>query len=363
MSKGDDLREILEKRIRYGDYLLSGVPTERELAAETGVSRMTARKAMLDLIETGLLFREANGRVSARPPRENGTMQIGLIVPSLASPDVETWRLALDGIAGSFGVTVRTIMYLHWDDPVLPQALQALDGAFLYLSAEAVPESVLARIRSAGRPVVVIGDDLTAHGLPSIRLFCPSFIHHLLDILAELGHATCHCFNIQTIDAAIECRIAQWNLWRAHRRIPGKLLGHPIAAYQSPLAAAYAEMGRIFDAGELNATSLLCTTAPAAIGAMRALQDRGIRVGSDISICVFNDEGLGRYLIPSLTSVTMPDLAPYISVCLEWMQRNGDGWIGPLLLQPDRVALFRGESTGPCPKAHPAGIPAGTEML
>ena len=51
----------------------------------------------MDLISTGLLIREANGRVSARMPTDNQAMQIGLLVPSLASPDVEAWRLALIG--------------------------------------------------------------------------------------------------------------------------------------------------------------------------------------------------------------------------------------------------------------------------
>lgn len=349
-SKGKKLKETLEKRIRFGDYLLTEVPTERELAAEAGVSRMTARKALLDLIATGLLVREPNGRVSARMPADRQAMQIGFLVPSLASPDVEAWRLALEKTAEKFGATVRTVMYLHWEDPVLSQAIHALDGTFLYLSAEAVSDSAIAAIRSSDRPVVAIGNDLTAHGLQSVRLFPASFVHHVLDMLPELGHEDCDCFNIQTVDDVIEARITQWNLWRAHRRMPGRLLGRPIAAYERPLAAAYSEMGRILDEGELTATSLFCTTAPAAIGAIRAMNDRGIRVGSDISVCVFNDEGLGRYMVPSLTCATMPDPAPYVSVCMEWMQRQGEGWIGPLLMQPDRATLFRGESTGPAPR-------------
>ncbi len=357
-SKGKNLRETLERRIRFGDYLLNEVPTERELAAEAGVSRMTARKALMDLIATGLLVREPNGRVSARMLTNQKTMQIGLLVPSLASPDVEAWRLALERVAGSFNAAVRTVMYLHWEDPVLLQAIQAMDGVFLYLSAEAIPDALIGRIRASERPVVAIGDDLTAHGLPSIRLFPPSFVHHLLDLLAELGHTSCDCFNIQTVDAVIAARIAQWNLWRAHRRLPGKLLGQPIAAYQSPLEAAYAEMGRLLDAGELTATSLLCTTAPATIGALRAMHDRDIRVGVDISVCVFNDEGLGRYMVPSVTCATMPDPGPYLSVCMEWMQRHGEGWIGPLLMQPDGALLFRGESTGAAPETTVQGAAA-----
>ena len=41
------------------------------------------------------------------------------------------------------------------------------------------------------------------------------------------------------------------------------------------------------------------------------------------------------------------------------MQRRGEGWIGPLLMQPSQVPLFVGESTGPCPAAGPNAAAAG----
>src|SRR5205807_225087 len=95
-------------------------------------------------------------------------------------------------------------------------------------------------------------------------------------------------------------------------------------------------------------TALCCTTAPAAIGAMRAMRDRRIEVGKDVSVGVINDEGLGRYLSPSLTSIEMPAPEPYLAVCLDWMRRAGAGWVGSLLLQPQQLPLYVGESTGPC---------------
>ena len=42
MAKVPQLVAILEKRIQRGDYALGGLPTELELAADVGVSRMIA---------------------------------------------------------------------------------------------------------------------------------------------------------------------------------------------------------------------------------------------------------------------------------------------------------------------------------
>lgn len=68
-------------------------------------------------------------------------------------------------------------------------------------------------------------------------------------------------------------------------------------------------------------------------------------IGS-ISVCTINDEGLARYLSPSLTCVEMPDPTPYIRMCIERMQSTDNEWVGSLLIQPSEPQLFMGESTG-----------------
>jgi hypothetical protein len=102
-------------------------------------------------------------------------------------------------------------------------------------------------------------------------------------------------------------------------------------------------------AGPLGATALLCLTMPAALGVTRALYERGLVVGKDVSVCAANDEGIAAYLCPSLTATRMPDPTPYLAVGLEWM--TGAAYGGPLLSRPADVALFVGESTGPAPNA------------
>jgi LacI family transcriptional regulator len=106
-------------------------------------------------------------------------------------------------------------------------------------------------------------------------------------------------------------------------------------------------MCKILSKNELKATALFCTTAIAAIGAIRALRDMGIKIGGDLSVCTVNDEGLARYMSPSLTCIEMPDPTPYIRMCLEQMQSSDNKWSGSLLTQPSQPEVFIGESTGP----------------
>ena len=53
------LREIMRDRIRSGEWKPGDlIPSERELSEQYGISRMTARQAITDLVNEGLFYRE-----------------------------------------------------------------------------------------------------------------------------------------------------------------------------------------------------------------------------------------------------------------------------------------------------------------
>jgi len=350
-TKTKQIERILERRIRYGDYQLTGLPPERELSREVGASRMTTRKAIERLIAKGLLRRLENGRLNISPSALNARATIGFLVPSLSSRNVEKWRIGIEKAASELNMRLRAIHYVHWDDPIVLDALKGFDCVLFNPSAEEIPARIIEKMRESRGLVVVLGRDLSAFGFTSICMFPAFFVQQLLDYLAELGHRHIDCFNVQTIDPVIAGRIQQWELWCAAHNIEGTLLNRPIIPYESdPLEQAYEQMGKILDGNKLKGTAILCTTAPAGVGTVRAMKDRGIRLGRDISICTVNDEGFARYLTPSLTCIEMQDPAPYLRVCLQRIVNEKKGksqWFGPLLMQPQQVLLFKGESAGP----------------
>lgn len=350
MTKIKQIQSILERRIRHGDYLLTGLPAERELSREVGASRMTARKAIERLMEKGLLERQSNGRLTVRRDLTEGLLTFAFLVPSTSSGNIERWRLAIESATKDVNARVRTILYVHWDDPMLLEALENFDSVFLFPSGEEIPSRIIERFKETGRSLAVLERDFTVHNITSVCLFPPFFTQRLLDKLGELGHQKVDCFNVQTLDPIITKRIEQWNLWRATHRIGGQYYGEPVqpyTPYEAQLTWAYDNMCKILDKGQLNSTAIFCTTAIAAIGAIRAMRNRNIKVGEDISVCTINDEGLARYLSPSLTCIEMPDPTPYIRMCIERMQSaDSNEWVGSLLIQPSQPQLFFGESTG-----------------
>lgn len=345
MAKVDRIIELLETRIARGDYALTAFPAEVRLADENGVSRMTARKAVLQLMADGLLERDEVGRlcvtrnrVSTRP------LHIGFFSPMLNSSALR-WRRAVEQVVHAHGGYVRCVPFHHWDDPMLLEAVDKFDGIFLGSPAEALPANIAERLQTGRAKVVITGANYSHLGLASIDLVPTISVATLLDYLGELGHRRIAAFNTQPMDLVIERRLEQWQSWLGANDCSGELRNHPEASYGEPMERAYAEAKIWLSSGELKDSAVFCLTLPAAIGLMRAMGEKSLVPGREISVCSANDEGLGRFLYPAVTSIQMPDPGPFLEECVQWMA--GKEWTGPLFKRPQHAELFIGESTSP----------------
>lgn len=343
--------ERIARRVRRGDYACQPVPSEQRLADETGVSRMTLRKAVDRLVQQGVLQRRPNGRIGIANGRGAAKAQIALLAPAYPSLDVDAWRVALERAAAPFGAHVRPVDYVHPDDPVIGEALRGFDGIFLAASGDPLPTALLTRLRNNRRPVVMLNWDMSAAGLRSISLFPTRAVTTLLEHLRKLGHQAVDCINAQPVDPDIQQRIQAWDTWRAARSLAGDLINSPVKPYQPVVDRVYEVMTRRLGTNAQRATAVLATTMPAAVGVLRAMHECGLRPGHDVSVCCVNDDGLAGYLVPSLTHLLRPDPAVHIRKCLNWMMTERPrNWTGPLCLQPRTASLFKGESTGPAPE-------------
>lgn len=67
----------------------------------------------------------------------------------------------------------------------------------------------------------------------------------------------------------------------------------------------YETMRRALDGG-LDATGIVAMCDTIAVGAMKALSERGLRVPEDVSVTGFDDIDYARYAVPGLTTVSQP---------------------------------------------------------
>lgn len=348
MTKFQYIATLLENRILYGDYRLKAFPSERELALEVQVSHMTARKVVLHLIDKGLLVRQPNKRLMVNTHQENAKkqMHIALLVPAFPDPYLELWHLWLNEISRKRNFFVRAIGYCHWDDAIIKDTIEGFDGTFLLPLADEIPPSLIQRLKQTPRPVVVLGQDLSAQKIPSLRLTSPQMVQQLLDYLAGLGHRHIDCLNTQSPDQVVNRRIRQWQQWLHVHEGTGRLFNEPVPVYQSPMQGAYETTKRLLTANELKPhATLFCVTTTAAMGALRAIYEKGISVGKEISICSAEDgANIAPYLTPALTCLKDCDPHPYLGRCLDWMLAGGKDWTGPFVVEPADALIFPGET-------------------
>jgi len=351
--KYDEVARVIERRVKLGDYILGGVPGERELAAEQGVSPMTARKAVQKLVDEKVLVRKPNGRLQINPINDIGKssreLQIGFLAPAFESTETAFWKCAVSNLKVDFPYNIRPVRFVHWEDPIVADAVNSFDGIILVSPAETIPNYVGEVLRTASSFIVSMEMNLSHLGIPSVCLFPATAIHRLMRHLYDLGHRTIDCLSTQPTDPICIDRMAQWRMWCDLHDVEGTLHLHPVKSFEPALPRAYTVMNELLDSGEFKATAVLCITEPAAVGCLRAIHEHNLVAGRDISVCVVNDEGQARYLTPTVTALELVDPVPYISMCVRHMASGKKEWEGPLVLQPDEVPLFIGESTGPAP--------------
>ena len=352
MAKIDRILQLLETRIARGDYAMTLFPTEHGLAEEMSVGRMTARRAILRLVDKGLIFRDSSGRMSVTTERlADRPMHIGFVAATLSSASLR-WQNSAQENVQSVGGHMRVVTYFHWDDPTLLEVTDSFDGIFLIPPAETLPPQLAERLLSSRARIVALGADFSALGLRSIDTVSTRSVDALMEHLEQLGHREIAVINTQPMVPAIEERLTHWQNWMAGRNYSGELINEPEASYGDPMKRAYTVMNERLEKGQgFGGTAILCTTLPATLGIMRAANEHGLTIGRDISICTVNDEGLARFLSPTLTSTQLVNSNQLLRDCIEWM--SGGEWVGPLLKTSQDVGLFIGDSTGPAPQNSP----------
>ncbi len=350
------IASVLETRVTRGDYALRRLPSENELAEEAGVSRMTARRALTHLIDKGVLVRQPHGRleISGRGKTKATAYQIAFLMPPVISEDVQAWQWAAEKAAGEMAGILRPVVFTDWNDVLIPDVLKGFDGVFLMQTGREVPSEAVQTLKNSACPVVSLDLDLSKNGIPSVCLFPKQAIWNLLDYVKELGHRRIACFNTCKSNVVIQCRIDVWQAWKIRRRVEGDLFDCPGEDNTIDYGAVFAEreFGRLLDERLFQDTAVLCTNVWTALGVEKAMDQRGLRVGKAISVCAVNDEMLAPWLSPTLTSLRMPDTEALLSRCIRWMINGGKKWRGSMLLTPNDVPLYAGESTGPAARGN-----------
>jgi DNA-binding LacI/PurR family transcriptional regulator len=105
---------------------------------------------------------------------------------------------------------------------------------------------------------------------------------------------------------------------------------------------------RMLFSGGFQPTALICVNDITAVGALRELRERGLRVPQDVSVTGFDNVKLSEFCYPALTTVHIPRerIGHIICECLIPGPQGPNGVEHEIVIDPEFVVR---ESTGPPP--------------
>jgi LacI family transcriptional regulator len=177
------------------------------------------------------------------------------------------------------------------------------EGVLLLGGGDLQPDWIQAAIDSK-LPVVIVDHVIPGLNTPSIVPDNLGGAYEATKYLIAAGHERIGFIRGPSKYWTLSERFAGYVLALVHSgRWPDQALVPPRVSHGDE--KGYGEMLKLLDLPE-PPTAVLAVSDKAAIGAYRAVAERGLSVPDDVSIVGFDDIELGRGLIPPLTTVRVP---------------------------------------------------------
>ncbi len=311
MSNDTPKYQQVEQHIRQAikqRTIVDKLPGERTLAKELGVSYMTLRKAIENLVAEGLLYKiptkgtfVATGRDQRNKKRHStvGYFLDSSITSGISSPYYSLIFNALEKEASSHGYSL--IYFSDTSESNLRAALDRLDGVI----ATCFPrnEDIIQDIKDA-IPVVVIDNAASDKSIPSVIIDNFNADVQSVDYICSLGHKRIG-FMCGLSDSDIgKNRFAgyQKGLHKNGIEVDERLVYRGDYSFKSGIYGAEYYLGMQKD----RPTAIICANDSMALGAIRKLLHEGFEVPGDFSIVGFDDIEVASQIVPALTTVAAP---------------------------------------------------------
>ena len=285
-----------EQRYRPGDRF----PSDQELAREFGVNHVTVRTALRRFVDQGWLERKVGAGTVVRDPKARSEAEARGANPSvaIAIPDAthSFFSEMLRTVEGALLGTGRPLMLGHtWE---LAQREEQVVNAWV---AQGVRRMVLTppiseghfynRLLSQGVRLVFVDRRVDSVDVPSIVSRDEVGMASVVNYLVGLGHR-------RLIHLA-----GPAGIWTARQRRDSFVRFVREAGLSEPtveivpagyyIEDGYAAMARRLQSGP-PPEAVVGANDPVAVGAVRALEERGFRVPEDVTVTGYGDTDIGR---------------------------------------------------------------------
>jgi len=343
-----EVLRVIRKRIAEGTYPLeTKLPSERSLAAEFKVSRVTIRKSLESLVADGMITsRPGLGNIisAVEPVELSVSPNVGFVVQQLSNPYYSAFASELEEILRVHDLNM-TLVGTGQNPQEEIRCLRKLDeqqvrGVVLCTPDQLHDQDAVADFLKQRLPVVVIGARQTGVAVDTVDSDNLSGMTAAIDHLLELGHTRVGFLSAMAFGRRDERRELTVEILRSKGLEPGTIVN-----IDSPdLAGGRLALDRLLE--ESNPpTAVLCTNDITAIGAVQRAFEKGISIPDELSIIGYDDIPMASMTSVPLTTVAVP-LAELAELAFERLSARTGGYRGNAIHMVVEPRLIVRASTG-----------------
>ena len=335
--KHEIVRDTLTQSLRAGDFEVGRrLPGDKELAARFGVSYMTARKAVTELVEASILERRIGDGTYVREGSQQRlqTTTLNLICTAYEGSTTKTF-LDLAGVAAQDLGWRSHVIRTHSDHEI--GALRAIQGGelCLILADDELLRGPLVNkaIRGAGGRTVVLGARMDGGDVASVLADDAHGVEIAFRHLSESGHRNIALLCNHVEGANEQIQIAAWEdllradgnanqreTWRIETKTP---------RFQCASRYAYDAMIHwLHSPASENVTAIISIGDELSVGASCACREFGRAIPDELSLINLNDAPAMEFSNPRITCVDI-DLESHIARAVEILRGSLQGAATP----------------------------------
>lgn len=298
------LKQIILKGITNGEYPLNAkLPTEKELMNKYNVSYITVYKAKLELMKEGFIY-AIQGKGAFVSDRANkGEQQQKMIsgkrlsFMSSFSTDDPFFHRILTGIVNSaqsagYKVEVNNSNYdAVTENNLLSNHIQEPPSGLIISISMFKGHNHIIQLSKMGVPVVLVFDDIKGYGFDWIGANQTKSVKKVVKYLIDKGHKRIAYLGNVLVPPEEEVRHEAYKIALKQNRIKYDenlyiSKGNIITPDQD---GGYSMMSCFLENGSRDFTAVVAWNDKMAVGAYKALKEKGLNVPGDVSLIGFDN--------------------------------------------------------------------------
>lgn len=335
-AKYQVVRDALSQAIRDGEFHAGErLPSERQLAAQFGVSHMTARHAVTDLVESELLERRPGSGIYVRPQtREKlSTITLNLICAAQSSSITQAFLHFGSQGATRRGWRIRVTRLHHGHERPVVRAIREGEPALVFLDAPNLWSSLSVAMQHADGRAVLIGNRMDDKGVPSVMADDALAFDLAVKHLKAAGHRRVALISNNVEHVVGRVQIATWKAAFGEEAAASlqekRLIIVNVEDFHSRAQSAYAAVQNYLASGGADTTALISTDDEMALGALAACHDAGYPVPQRMSLINSGDSTLLELARPVGITVMDVRMRQHIEAALEMVEAALAGTLSP----------------------------------